>query len=169
MALNKQITRNEIFSQKKLTKFSCTFQPFHCAKLKIHRDNPEARGCDIFMHKMANFLWANIFWLKALILLSSTYWHFSLSKILKKFLEQIQLWGCTTFLDSQWSIYPKQELFWKKNINIIFIYLLASFQNGPFAQMRIFSTKLVLFHKTCLVPSIHAYLHAKNQSQILIY
>ena len=38
-------------------------------------------------------------------------------------------------------------------------------QNGPFAQMRIFSENLLM----SLVPFIHAYLHAKNQSQILIY
>ena len=38
-------------------------------------------------------------------------------------------------------------------------------QNGPFAQMIIFSENLLMD----LVPFIHAYLHAKNQSEILIY
>ena len=38
-------------------------------------------------------------------------------------------------------------------------------QNGPFPQMRIFSENLLM----SLVPFIHAYLHAKNQSQILVY
>ena len=37
--------------------------------------------------------------------------------------------------------------------------------NGPFDRMRIFSENLLMN----LVPFIHAYLHAKNQSQILIY
>ena len=37
--------------------------------------------------------------------------------------------------------------------------------NGPFTQMRIFSENLLMN----LVSFIHAYLHAKNQSQILIY
>ena len=37
--------------------------------------------------------------------------------------------------------------------------------NGPFAQMRIFSENLLM----SLVPFIHAHLHAKHQSQILIY
>ena len=37
-------------------------------------------------------------------------------------------------------------------------------QNGPFAQMRIFSENLLM----SLVPFIHAYLHDK-QSQVLIY
>ena len=34
--------------------------------------------------------------------------------------------------------------------------------SGPFAQTRIFSQNLLI----SLVSSIHAYLHAKNQSQI---
>ena len=38
-------------------------------------------------------------------------------------------------------------------------------QNGPFPQMRIFSENLLM----CLVSFIYAYLHAKNESQILIY
>ena len=38
-------------------------------------------------------------------------------------------------------------------------------QNGPFPQMRIFSENLLM----SLVSFIHPYLHAKNQSQILIY
>ena len=37
-------------------------------------------------------------------------------------------------------------------------------QNGPFPQMRIFSENLL----TSIDSFIHAYLHAKNQSQILI-
>ena len=37
-------------------------------------------------------------------------------------------------------------------------------QNGPFSQMRIFSENLLM----SLVSFFHAYLHAKNQSQILI-
>ena len=38
-------------------------------------------------------------------------------------------------------------------------------RNGPFPQMRFFSGNLLM----SLVFFIHAYLHAKNQSQILIY
>ena len=77
--------------------------------------------------------------------------------------------------------------FFLKIINIILIYLLAPFivqnfkkilpaypvmrmrnfwtQNGPFPQMRFFSENLLM----SLVSFIHAYLHDKNQSQILIY
>ena len=39
-------------------------------------------------------------------------------------------------------------------------------QNGPFPQMRIFFSENLLMS---LISFIHAYLHAKNQSQILIY
>ena len=38
-------------------------------------------------------------------------------------------------------------------------------QNDAFPQMKIFSENLLMG----LVSFIHAYLHAKNQSQILIY
>ena len=80
------------------------------------------------------------------------------------------------------------KIFLVQTIIITFIYLLALFivqnlkknsssgsrvmrmrnfwaQNSPFPQMRIFSENLLM----SLVSFIHAYLHAKNQSQILIY
>ena len=81
---------------------------------------------------------------------------------------------------------PNKIFFWKI-IHIILIYLLAPFmvhnfkknssrgsrvmmrnfwaQNGPFPQMRSFSENLL----TSFVSLIDAYLHAKNQSHILIY
>ena len=87
----------------------------------------------------------------------------------------------------KWSICSPKKVF-QKTINIILIYLLAPFivqnqkknsssgsrvmrmrnfwaQNDPFPQMRPFSENLLM----SLVSFIHAYLHAKNQSQILIY
>ena len=105
-----------------------------------------------------------------------------------KFLQQIQSYEDVPFWGPKRSTCPKQILFWKI-IQIILIYLLAPFivqnfkkilpadparvmrmcnfwaQNGPFPQMRIFSENLLM----SLVSFIHAYLHAKNQSQILIY
>ena len=68
----------------------------------------------------------NFFWYKPLLLFSSTYWPFSLDKILKKFLQWIQNYEDASFLGPKWSICPKQ-IFLKKIINIIFIYLLAPF------------------------------------------
>ena len=105
---------------------------------------------------------------------------------LKKFLQRIQSYEDVPFLGPKWSICPKQIFFWKI-INIILIYLLAPFivqnfkkilpadivmrmhnfsaKNGPFPQMRIFSENLLMN----IFSFIRAYLHAKNQSQILIY
>ena len=37
--------------------------------------------------------------------------------------------------------------------------------NGPYVQMRILSENMLMN----LVPFIHAYLHSKNETQILIY
>ena len=45
---------------------------------------------------------------------------------LKKFLYQIQSYKDVPFLGPKWSIYPKQNFFWKI-INIILIYLLTPF------------------------------------------
>ena len=49
--------------------------------LKILRANPELWGCAIFGPKIADFSWTNFFWYKPLLLLSFTYWPFSLCKI----------------------------------------------------------------------------------------
>ena len=44
-------------------------------------------------------------------------------------------------------------------------------QNGPFPQMRIFSENLLMSLVSLIHACLHAkaYLHAKDQSQILIY
>ena len=77
---------------------------------------------------------------------------------------------------------PSKRFFFGKINNIIFIYLMTYLkncynrprilrrhhfwtQNGPFAQTKIFSENLLMN----LVPIMHAYLHSKSQSQILIY
>ena len=76
------------------------------------------------------------FWKKSLRSFSSSYWPLSLCKVLKNFLQRIQIY--------------EDGPFWA--------------HNGPFAQMKTFSAKLLI----SLVPFIHAYLHDKNQSEILI-
>ena len=70
--------------------------------------------------------WTKFCWYKPLLLLSSIYLPFSLCKILKKFLEQIQSYEHAPFLGPKWSICPTQ-LFFLEKINIIFIYLLTPF------------------------------------------
>ena len=101
----------------------------------------------------------------------------------KKFLQQIQNYHHAPFLSPKWSICPKQFFFLKTITIILSPFHWAKFkknsssgsrvmrtcnlwsQNGPFPQIRIFSENLLMN----LVSFIHAFLHAKNQSQILIY
>ena len=83
---------------------------------------------------------------------------------------------------------PIAPIFWGKIINIILIYILAPFTvqnlrkilpvNPELWECAIFGPKMADFPKQefflenllmCLVSFIHGYLHAKNQSQILIY
>ena len=104
---------------------------------KILTADPELWGHTIFGPKIVYLPQTKLFWKKSLISFSSTYWPFSLCKILKKFFQRIQSYEMQHFWD----------------------------QNGPFAQMRIFSGNMLI----SLVPFIHAYLQVKNKSQILIY
>ena len=113
----------------------------------------------------------------------------------KKFLQRIQSYDDAPFLGPKWSICPPNKFFFenyyyhshlpispfhwakfKKNSSSRSgvmrmcksrVMRMCNFwaQNDPFPQMRIFSENLLM----SLVSFIHAYLHAKNQSQILIY
>ena len=92
-----------------------------------------------------------------------------------------ELWGCAIFGSKM--VHLPQTIFFLKIINIILIYLLAPFigqnlkkilpvdpelwgcKNGPFPKWGFFSENQLM----SLVSFIHAYLQAKNQSQILIY
>ena len=158
--------------------------PFILQSFKtILRADPELSGCAIFGTKWPSCP-EQIFWYKPLLLLSSTCWPFSLCKIYKKFLQPIQ--SCEDAPGPKQSICHKQ--FFLENYQYDFHLTIspshcAKFQknpssrsrvmrmnhfwaqNGPFAETRIFSENLLMN----LVPFIHAYLHAKNQSQILIY
>ena len=139
-----------------------------------------------FQAQNGSFVLNKIFWYKPVLLLSSTCWPFSLCKIYKKFLQSIQSCEDAPFLDPKWSIFPK-HFFWK-NINIIFIKLLAPFTVQNFKKILPADPELygcaISGHKIThlpkwdffsenllmnLAPFIHAYLHAKNQSEILLY
>ena len=153
---------------------------------KILRADPELWGCAIFGPKMAHLPWTKFFWYKPLLLLSSTYWPFSLCKILKnsysrsRVMRMCHFWAQNGPLATTHPPVPQKKMF-RKIINIILIYLLAPslckilkkffqwmcnfwVQNDPFSQMRIFSENLLM----SLVSFIHAYLHARNLIQILI-
>ena len=97
--------------------------PFILQNFKnILRTDPELWRCGIFRPKMAHLPWT-IFLVQNIIYLLSTYWPFSLCKILKKFLRRM-----CHFSAPNGSFAPNKIFFFLKKINnIIFIYLLAPF------------------------------------------
>ena len=56
------------------------------------------------------------FWEKIINIISSTYWPFSLCKMFKKFLQQIQSYEVPPFLVPKWPICPNENFF-KKHVN----------------------------------------------------
>ena len=85
--------------------------------------NPEFWACAIFGPKMTHLLWTKFFGYKTLLLIWSTYWHFSFCKNEKNSYGRSRV-ADSPFLGPKWSTCPKQILFWKI-IKIILIYLLA--------------------------------------------
>ena len=110
---------------------------------------------------------------------------FHCAKLKKFFTADRQLWRCTIFETK--IVHLPQTVFFENYYNhshlSIGLFHCAKFkkkfssrsrvtrmcnlwaQNGPFPQMRIFWENLFM----SFVSFIHDYLHAKNQSQILIY
>ena len=89
---------------------------------------------------------------------------------LKKSLQSIQNYEDAPFLGPNGPFAPNYLLtpFIVQNFKKFFLWI-QSYEDaqflGPFPQMRILSENLLM----SLVSFIHAYLHVKNQSQILIY
>ena len=152
---------------------------------KILRADPELWGCAIFGTKMAHLSLTKIFGTNYCYYFHLPIGPFHCAKFEKILAVDPELWGCTIFGPKM--VHLPQIFFWKI-INIILIYLLAPFigQNlkkilpadpelwgcaifGPkmahFPKWEFFSENLLM----SLVSFIHAYLQAKNQSQILIY
>ena len=71
--------------------------------------------CAIFGPKMTHLSWTILF-LKQTILLSSTYWPFSLCKIFKKFFQRIQSYEDAQCLSPKWPICPNENFF-RKPVN----------------------------------------------------
>ena len=125
---------------------------------------------------------------KQLIKFSCTYWPLSFCKILKKFLGLIQSYEDVPFSGPKWPICPEQNFF-GTNHYYYFHLPIGPFHCAKFKKIltadpelwgcTIFGPKMVHFPKwefffsenllMSLVSFIHAYLNAKNQSQILIY
>ena len=127
------LPQTNFFLKKQLIKFSCTFSctffidPFHSAKLKkkIVRANPELWGCAIFLPKMAHLSWTKKFWYNPLLFLSSTYWSFSLCKILKIFCCGSRVMRMHHFWPKMIQL-PKTIFFWKLLILFSSTYYLLS-------------------------------------------
>ena len=146
----------------------------------------------IFGTKMAHLSWTKTFCHKPLLLLSSTFCPFSLCKIKKnsysgsRIMTMHHFWVQNGQFAPPPSATPKiyflENYYYHSHLSISFFHCakfkkssssrsrvmrLCNFwaQNGPFPHMKTFSGKLFI----SLVSFIHAYLHAKNQSQILIY
>ena len=153
---------------------------------KILRADPELWGCAIFGPKMAHLSWTNFFWYKPLLLLSSTYWPFSLCKILKNSYSGSRVMKMCHF-GAQNGPFAPNAFFGKFLISFSSAYLpfslckilkkffqrFQSYEDAQFLDPKwpispndnFFSENLLI----SIVSFIHGYLHAKNQSQILIY
>ena len=109
------------FLKKNKKKLMYLLAPFIPQNFKrILRADPELSESAIFGHKMADLSWTNFFWYKPLLLLSSSCWTFSLSKIYKNFLQPIQIFeDKLRFWAQNGPFAPKQFVF--EIINIIFI------------------------------------------------
>ena len=92
---------------------------------KIIRADLELWRCAIFEPKMTDLSWTNFFWHKTLLLLS-TYWPFSFSEILKKFLQQIQSYEDVPFLDPKMVHLRPPPTFKKKKKKIFFWKIISS-------------------------------------------
>ena len=129
----------------------------------------------------------NFFLKKQLIKFSCTYWPLSFCKILKKFLGLIQSYEDVPFSGPKWPICHEQNFF-GTNHYYYFHLPIGPFHCAKFKKIlpadpelwgcAIFGPKMAHFPKweffsenllMSLVSFIQAYLHAKNQSQILIY
>ena len=135
---------------------------------------------------MALFVMNKFFLVKTIIITFIYLLALFIVQNLKKFLQRIQSYEHAPFW-AQNGLFAANKFFWKI-INIILIYLLASFIGQNFKKIlpvdpelwgcAIFGPKMAHFPKweffsenllMSLVSFIHAYLHAKNQSPILIY
>ena len=128
------------FGTKHYYYFDLTIGPFHCAKFKnILTADPELWGYVIFGPKIVHLPQTKFFLEIINITLIYLLHPFILQNFWKTFPAYPELWGCAIF-GPKMTHFPKWEFFF-------------------------FSQNLLIN----LVSFIHAYLHAKDQSQILIY
>ena len=85
---------------------------------KILKANIDLWGCAIFGPKIPQFVLNKIFWYKPLLLLSSTYWLFSLGKFQKKIIRRIQSYEDAPFLGPNGPFAPDKIFFGKLLISL---------------------------------------------------
>ena len=116
------------FSEKNYIIFIHLLDPFILQNFKkILTANPELWGCAIFGPKIPPFVQNNIFWYKPLLLLSSTYWLFSMGTIKKKSYNGSKVMRICHFWVQNGPFAFFFFFFFLKIINITLIYLLAPF------------------------------------------
>ena len=176
----------KFFLEKQLIKFSCSYQPVSFCKIK--KKLLELISVMRMRHSQpqnGSFILNKIFLVQTIIITFIYLLVLFIVQNLKKFLQRIQSYEDVPFLVPKWSICPNfflekklisfSSTYWPlslcKTLKIFYtgsrvmrMYHFGT-QNGPLARMRIFSENMLIG----LVPFIHAYLNAKNQSQILIY
>ena len=166
MASTDQIAPNEIFSWKFFL-----------------RADPKLWGCH-FRAQNDPFVLSNIFLVQTIITFIYLLALFIVQNFKKILTANPKLWGCTIFGPKMVHL-PQTIFFWKKillsfsstyyrplSLCKIFKKFLQQILTpflGPkqpiWLNEKFFSENLLI----SLVPFIHAYLHAKNQSQILVY
>ena len=83
---------------------------------KILKANPDLWGCSTFGSKIPQFVLNKFFWHKPLLLLSSTYWPFSLCTILKNSSSRSRVMRmCNVW--AQNGPFPWMRIFFRKSLN----------------------------------------------------
>ena len=156
MAKKIKLSQMNFFLEKQLIKLSCTYFPLSfCKNLNKFLEpiqNYEDVKNDYEDVQNDTFVLNNFFLVQTIIITFIYLLAFSIVQNFKKFLQRIKSYEDVPFLGPKSSICPKQRFFRK---------LLKSFSSN----YQLFSENLLM----SLVSFIYAYLHAKNQSQILIY
>ena len=123
---------------------------------KTLKVDPELWGCAIFGPKMAHLSWTNYFWCKPLLLLSSTYWPFSLCKILKSSYNGSRIITMHHFWDQSGPFAPNKFFSWKTItitvINRLTLFIVQNLKKNLPADQELWGcanngTKMVHFPK----------------------
>ena len=101
---------------------------------KILRADPELWGCVVFEPKMAHLSWTNFFLAQTVIIPFICPLAYFIVENLKKLWRWILSYEDAPFLEPEWPICPK-HFFLLRIINIILIYLLASFIGQYFKKI----------------------------------